>query len=287
MEIKGEANGILVVEDFAHHPTAIRLTLEAARTRWPGRKIWAAVEPRSNTMRRKIFEDVLPESLALADAVLIGPVNRAQLLDEDERLSPGIHRPLARSIAAAPQKPSTRPPKSSNYLAAEAKPGDLVMVMSNGSFDGLSGKLLERFKSLEGVREMKSAQRIVLGTHLIVFRATRSRYHQLSHLAEASGAASLSRQNADSRRSCGSGNRRRASGLERVVSGARFFLSRPRCASEHCREPRSRSLPIRMLDKQTWKISSLRRRQALNPLPKPPRSTTASNGTIPARSIRN
>jgi UDP-N-acetylmuramate: L-alanyl-gamma-D-glutamyl-meso-diaminopimelate ligase len=55
MEIKGEANGILVVEDFAHHPTAIRLTLEAARTRWPGRRIWAAIEPRSNTMRRKVF----------------------------------------------------------------------------------------------------------------------------------------------------------------------------------------------------------------------------------------
>ena len=56
MEIKGEARGVLVVEDFAHHPTAIRLTLEAARTRWPGRKIWAAMEPRSNTMRRKIFQ---------------------------------------------------------------------------------------------------------------------------------------------------------------------------------------------------------------------------------------
>ena len=57
MEVKGEADGVLVVEDFAHHPTAIRLTLEAARTRWPGRRIWAAVEPRSNTMRRKVFQD--------------------------------------------------------------------------------------------------------------------------------------------------------------------------------------------------------------------------------------
>ena len=59
MEIKGEAGGVLVVEDFAHHPTAIRSTLEAARTRWPGRRIWAAVEPRSNTMRRKIFQEAL------------------------------------------------------------------------------------------------------------------------------------------------------------------------------------------------------------------------------------
>src|SRR5271154_3217100 len=88
MEIKGEANGVLVVEDFAHHPTAIRLTLEAARTRWPGRRIWAAIEPRSNTMRRKIFQDVLPEALAVADAVAIGPVSRAQLLADEDRFSP-------------------------------------------------------------------------------------------------------------------------------------------------------------------------------------------------------
>src|SRR4029077_3702529 len=75
MEVKGEAAKVIVVEDFAHHPTAIRVTLEAARTRWPGRRILAAVEPRSNTMRRKVFEDILPEALSLADAVMLGPVN--------------------------------------------------------------------------------------------------------------------------------------------------------------------------------------------------------------------
>src|SRR3984957_13096873 len=89
MEIKGEANGVLVVEDFAHHPTAIRLTLEATRTRWPDRKLWAAIEPRSNTMRRKIFQDALPDALSHADGVVIGPVNRAQLLSDEDRLSPG------------------------------------------------------------------------------------------------------------------------------------------------------------------------------------------------------
>ena len=85
---KAKPRGVSIVEDFAHHPTAIRLTLEAARTRWPGRKIWAAVEPRSNTMRRKIFEHALPEALALADGVFLGAVNRAQLLSEEDRLSP-------------------------------------------------------------------------------------------------------------------------------------------------------------------------------------------------------
>jgi UDP-N-acetylmuramate: L-alanyl-gamma-D-glutamyl-meso-diaminopimelate ligase len=152
MEIKGEANGVLVVEDFAHHPTAIRMTLDATHTRWPGRKIWAAVEPRSNTMRRKIFQHVLPEALAIADAIVIGPVSRAQLLDEGDRLSP---ESIAQSLVelGKPARAFDSSGAIADYLAAEAKPGDMVMVMSNGSFDGLSGKLLDKFKSLEGARK--------------------------------------------------------------------------------------------------------------------------------------
>lgn len=152
MEIKGEERGVLVVEDFAHHPTAIRMTLEATRTRWPGRKIFAAVEPRSNTMRRKIFQDVLPDALAIADEIVIGPVSRAQLLEEDERLSP-------ESIASS-LRTRNRPAQAfdsasaiANYLASKANRGDLVMVMSNGSFDGLSGQLLEKLKTSEAVRK--------------------------------------------------------------------------------------------------------------------------------------
>jgi UDP-N-acetylmuramate: L-alanyl-gamma-D-glutamyl-meso-diaminopimelate ligase len=152
MEVKGEANGVLVVEDFAHHPTAIRMTLDATRTRWPGRKIWAAVEPRSNTMRRKIFQFVLPEALAIADAIVIGPVSRAQLLEEGDRLSP---ESIAQSLVelGKPARAFDSATAIADYLAAEAKPGDMVMVMSNGSFDGLSGKLLDKFKSLEGARK--------------------------------------------------------------------------------------------------------------------------------------
>src|SRR5579871_2072342 len=60
MDVKGEIGGVLVVDDFAHHPTAIRATIEAARQRWPGRKIWAVLEPRSNSMRRRVFQDALP-----------------------------------------------------------------------------------------------------------------------------------------------------------------------------------------------------------------------------------
>jgi UDP-N-acetylmuramate: L-alanyl-gamma-D-glutamyl-meso-diaminopimelate ligase len=151
MEIKGEADGVLVVEDFAHHPTAIRLTLEGARTRWPGRKIWAAVEPRSNTMRRKVFQDALPDSLALADAILFGPVNRAQLLGEDERLSP---ESIAASLRARGRESRAFDSAEAiaEHLASNAAPGDLVLVMSNGGFDGLTSKLLDKLKSRTGVR---------------------------------------------------------------------------------------------------------------------------------------
>ena len=98
MQIRGDVSGITIVDDFAHHPTAIRATLEAARSRWPGRRLWVAFEPRSNTMRRRIFEDDLALALGMAEGAVLGPVNRAQLLDEAERLSP--ERVVARLRAA-------------------------------------------------------------------------------------------------------------------------------------------------------------------------------------------
>ncbi len=151
MEIKGEAGGVLVVEDFAHHPTAIKLTLEAARTRWPGRRLWAAIEPRSNTMRRKIFQDVLPDALSVADGIVIGPVNRPDKLAEDDRLSPeAIAESLRKRGRIA--KAFSSSPEIAEYLSANVKSGDLVMVMSNGSFDGLCVKLLDNLKSLTGAR---------------------------------------------------------------------------------------------------------------------------------------
>jgi UDP-N-acetylmuramate: L-alanyl-gamma-D-glutamyl-meso-diaminopimelate ligase len=151
MEIKGESGGVLVIEDFAHHPTAIKLVLEAARTQWPGRRIWAAIEPRSNTMRRKIFEKVLPEALAVADAVVIGPVNRAQLLKDEDRFSPAK---VAEDVRAhgRPAKAFDSAAEIAEYLSVETKPGDVVLVMSNGSFDGLSGKLLEKLNASVEIR---------------------------------------------------------------------------------------------------------------------------------------
>ena len=145
LEVKGEASGVLVVDDFAHHPTAIRVTIDAARNRWPGRRIWAVFEPRSNTMRRKVFEPDLTASLATADAAVLGAVNRANLLGDEERLSP---ERVLRAIRAAGRKAEgfESAAEIAEYLAGETRPGDVVLVMSNGSFDGLCGKLLGKLQ---------------------------------------------------------------------------------------------------------------------------------------------
>ncbi|HVB99973.1 MAG TPA: UDP-N-acetylmuramate:L-alanyl-gamma-D-glutamyl-meso-diaminopimelate ligase [Candidatus Dormibacteraeota bacterium] len=141
LEPRGEARGVLVVDDFAHHPTAIRETISAARLRWPGRRIWAAFEPRSNTMRRKLLENELADALATADAAIIGPVNRPQLLGDDERLGPA--RVVARIERAGQQAWAfDSAARIAEFIAAEARPGDLALILSNGSFDGLCEKLL-------------------------------------------------------------------------------------------------------------------------------------------------
>lgn len=143
MDVKGEVDNILVVDDFAHHPTAIRATIEAARLRWPHRRLWAILEPRSNSMRRRVFQDALPQSLALGDRVILGSVHRAGQLEDQQRLDPetitAAVRELGKDARVLPGSDAI-----ADYLAAEARPNDLLLVMSNGSFDGLCEKLLKR-----------------------------------------------------------------------------------------------------------------------------------------------
>lgn len=145
LEVKGETSGVLVVDDFAHHPTAIRATIDAARHRWPGRKLWAVFEPRSNTMRRKVFESNLAASLATADAAVLGAVNRANLLSDSERMSPDRVLEAIRG-AGRNAEGFDSAEEIAEYLAAESRPGDLILVMSNGSFDGLCAKLLGKLQ---------------------------------------------------------------------------------------------------------------------------------------------
>ncbi|GAC1701205.1 MAG: UDP-N-acetylmuramate:L-alanyl-gamma-D-glutamyl-meso-diaminopimelate ligase [Candidatus Acidiferrum sp.] len=141
MDIKGEVDGVLLVDDFAHHPTAIAATIEAARGRWPGRRIWAILEPRSNSMRRKVFEESLPAALALADRIILSGVFRSQQLGDESRLDPAA---IARTLNGLGKDARVLP--SANAIVAtvtiESQPGDLLLVMSNGNFDGVCDKLL-------------------------------------------------------------------------------------------------------------------------------------------------
>ena len=143
MDVKGEIGNILIVDDFAHHPTAIRATIEAARLRWPGRRLWAILEPRSNSMRRRVFQEALPQSLAMGDTVILGGVHRSSQLADDQRLDPET---VAASVRQLGKDARVFPSADgiADFLAAEARPGDLLLVMSNGSFDGLCEKILKR-----------------------------------------------------------------------------------------------------------------------------------------------
>jgi UDP-N-acetylmuramate: L-alanyl-gamma-D-glutamyl-meso-diaminopimelate ligase len=150
MDVKGEVGGVLVVDDFAHHPTAVKATIEAARGRWPGRRLWAILEPRSNSMRRKVFQDALPKALVLGDRVILGSVFRAQQLGDENRLDP---ESVAESVRALGKDARVYPSSDAiaDHLAAEAKTGDLLLIMSNGSFDGLCEKLLKRLNAADPI----------------------------------------------------------------------------------------------------------------------------------------
>jgi UDP-N-acetylmuramate: L-alanyl-gamma-D-glutamyl-meso-diaminopimelate ligase len=150
LDVKGEFGGILVVDDFAHHPTAVRATIAAARGRWPGRRLWAILEPRSNSMRRKVFQEALPQSLATADKVILGGVYHATQLGDENRLDP-------ESVAADVRKLGIEATVFSgsaaiaDHLATHGKIGDLFLIMSNGSFDGLCQKLVDKLSAVVAV----------------------------------------------------------------------------------------------------------------------------------------
>jgi len=152
MELRGEVAGVLVVDDFAHHPTAVAETLRAARLRWPGRRLIAAFEPRSNTMCRRVLEPELIEALAGADLALLGPVHRPHLLRDDERLSTArVVRALLDQGREAEAFDSVE--AIAEFVAGKARRGDVILVMSNGNFGGLCARLLESLGGGERRRE--------------------------------------------------------------------------------------------------------------------------------------
>jgi UDP-N-acetylmuramate: L-alanyl-gamma-D-glutamyl-meso-diaminopimelate ligase len=139
-EVVGEFRGILVLDDFAHHPTAVRETIRAVRARYPGRRIVAVFEPRSNTSRRKVFRKEFALALAEADEAVVAGVFGAEKVPAGERLSP---EEVAADIRAL-GRPAAHVPGVEDIvarLAGTCRPGDLVLVMSNGGFGGIQGKL--------------------------------------------------------------------------------------------------------------------------------------------------
>lgn len=150
LEVKAEVNGIIIIDDFAHHPTAIAQTLKAIRTRYPGRRLWAILEPRSNTLRRKVFEHELAESLGMADQVVLANVFKSEAILEAERLDPAAVVEVLNSNG----KPARLLADASAIVLAispELQAGDVVAILSNGGFGGIYDKLPARLKSLREV----------------------------------------------------------------------------------------------------------------------------------------
>ena len=141
LEVRGEVNGITVVDDFAHHPTAVAGTLAAARARWPGRRLWALFEPRSNTAGRKIFEEDYARAFDGADALVLGPVFHAKRLTPETVLD---RDSLARRFSAR-GRPAFAPESIEEipeFLRRHARPGDVLILMSSGAFGGLPTTLV-------------------------------------------------------------------------------------------------------------------------------------------------
>ena len=140
-ELRGEARGVKVIDDFGHHPTAIRETLRALRRRYPGSRLWAVFEPRSNTTRRAVFQHELPKALMEADGVFISKVARLDQIPEDQRLNPEA---VVKTIAES-DRPAFYEPDAAHIverLVPMLRETDVVVVFSNGGFDGIHTKLL-------------------------------------------------------------------------------------------------------------------------------------------------
>src|SRR5436309_464188 len=145
MEVRGIAGGVTVVDDFGHHPTAIRETLRALRIKYAHQKIWAVFEPRSNTTRRNVFQNELAQAFADADVVVVSQVARLEQLPPDQRLDPAR---LMRDLQAT-GKPAAYLPNVDaivQHVAKNVEGGEVVCVFSTGGFGRIHGKLLQRLQ---------------------------------------------------------------------------------------------------------------------------------------------
>jgi UDP-N-acetylmuramate: L-alanyl-gamma-D-glutamyl-meso-diaminopimelate ligase len=143
MEVRGIAGGVTVVDDFGHHPTAIRETLRALRIKYPHQQVWAIFEPRTNTTRRKVFQAELADAFAEADTVVVAQVARLEMLPPEDRLAP---EKLIADIQAAGKQAFYLADADTivNHVSRTVQGGEVVVVFSNGGFGGIHAKLLQR-----------------------------------------------------------------------------------------------------------------------------------------------
>jgi UDP-N-acetylmuramate: L-alanyl-gamma-D-glutamyl-meso-diaminopimelate ligase len=140
LEVRAVVEGITVIDDFAHHPTAIRETLRALRESFPGRRLWAVLEPRSNTLRRNVFELDLVDSLALADNVILAAVFKSESIAEPDRLHPE-HVVAALNMRGTAASLFADADTIVEALAPQLREGDVVAILSNGGFGNIYQKL--------------------------------------------------------------------------------------------------------------------------------------------------
>ena len=150
LEVRAEVGGVTIIDDFAHHPTAIRETLRALRQAYPGRRLWAVLEPRSNTLRRNVFEDDLVQSLRMADRVVVAAVFKSENIPVNERLEPEAVAAGLR-VRGTPAVVFADADAIVAGIASELQSGDVVAILSNGGFGGIYTKLPLELKSRLGI----------------------------------------------------------------------------------------------------------------------------------------
>jgi UDP-N-acetylmuramate: L-alanyl-gamma-D-glutamyl-meso-diaminopimelate ligase len=151
LEIKAEIDGITIIDDFAHHPTAIAATLGALRVRYPKARLWAIFEPRSNTLRRKVLQNELVNSLAIADEIVLTPIFKPESVPEDERLTTAAVVNGIRE-AGKPAREIADADAIVHEVTRELRSGDVVAILSNGGFGGIYEKLPRKLEELRGVQ---------------------------------------------------------------------------------------------------------------------------------------
>jgi UDP-N-acetylmuramate: L-alanyl-gamma-D-glutamyl-meso-diaminopimelate ligase len=149
MEVLGEVGGVLVIDDFAHHPTAVRETIEAARGRFGDRRLIAIFEPRSYTAQRREFQEPYRQALGKADRVVLARLFHPERYDEQTGMDPeGLTESIRSDGVRADYIPEVG--RIVDVVVGDVRPGDIVLVMSNGAFGGIHEKLLEALGQREG-----------------------------------------------------------------------------------------------------------------------------------------